>query len=103
MSPSDAVAFTQGLRVAIAGCTAAIELSRLECVVTVFERSPGRLEDRGAGIASSLQHLELLKARDLIDADMANVIPDPTRIFTVPGVADDGRGGHGQVVAGRHE
>ena len=55
-----------GLRVAIvggaiAGCAAAIELGRLGCEVTVFERSPGRLEDRGAGIASSLQHLELLK------------------------------------------
>ena len=93
MPPADAGPFTQGLRIAIvggaiAGCTAAIELSRLGCAVTVFERSAGRLEDRGAGIASSLQHLELLTARDLIDADMPTVLPDPTRIFTVPSDGD---------------
>ena len=59
MAPSDAGAFTQGLRVAIAGgaiagCTVAVELGRLGCAVTVFERSSGRLEARGAGIVSNL-------------------------------------------------
>lgn len=35
----------------IAGCAAAIALSRLGCDVTVLERSSGALQDRGAGIA----------------------------------------------------
>jgi 2-polyprenyl-6-methoxyphenol hydroxylase-like FAD-dependent oxidoreductase len=76
---------------AIAGCAAAIELSRLGCDVTVFERSLGQLEDRGAGIASSVEHLELLESHDLVDADMPSVVLRPTRIFTVP-VAGDKRG-----------
>lgn len=85
-----------GLRVAIAGgaiagCAAAIELSRLGCEVSVFERSTGRLEDRGAGIASSVEHLELLRSRDLIDPEMASVELPPARIFTVP-VDGDARG-----------
>jgi 2-polyprenyl-6-methoxyphenol hydroxylase-like FAD-dependent oxidoreductase len=70
---------SSGLRVAIAGgaiagCAAAIELSRLGCEVSVFERSLGQLEDRGAGIASSVEHLELLRS-----FFVANFLCRPTR------------------------
>ena len=46
---------TRGFRVgivggSIAGCTAAIELVRLGCEVTLFERTGEELKDRGAGI-----------------------------------------------------
>ena len=34
----------------IAGCTTAIELSRVGCEVTLFERTGDELKDRGAGI-----------------------------------------------------
>lgn len=57
----------------IGGCTAAIVLARIGCEVTVFERSRGVLEERGAGISSSLAHLDWLKAHDLVDADLSFV------------------------------
>jgi 2-polyprenyl-6-methoxyphenol hydroxylase-like FAD-dependent oxidoreductase len=54
----------------IAGCTAAIELSRTGHHVTVFERSPGELKDRGAGMAAPVDTINTLIARDLVDANM---------------------------------
>jgi 2-polyprenyl-6-methoxyphenol hydroxylase-like FAD-dependent oxidoreductase len=78
----------KGLRVgivggSIAGCVSAIELSRAGCEVKVFERSTGQLEDRGAGITTSYPHLELLKQRDLVDADFP-IIHGESFMWTVP-------------------
>src|SRR5262245_47502899 len=51
----------------IAGCAAAIALRRAGCEVTVFERSRGNLEDRGAGIGMPLALLHTLVERDFVD------------------------------------
>ncbi|HEX3408948.1 MAG TPA: FAD-dependent monooxygenase [Candidatus Binataceae bacterium] len=53
----------------IAGCTAAIELMRIGCEVTLFERTGDELKDRGAGIGTPTAVFESLVRRDLIDAD----------------------------------
>ena len=55
----------------IAGCAAAIELSRLGCDVTLFERSGEELKDRGAGIGIPPSVIDTFIARDLVDGDMA--------------------------------
>lgn len=55
----------------IAGCAAAIELLRLGCDVTLFERTGETLKDRGAGIGMPRSVVETLIARDLIDRDTA--------------------------------
>lgn len=55
----------------IAGCTAAIELHRAGHNVTVFERSPSALKDRGAGMAAPVDTINQLIERDLIDNDMS--------------------------------
>ena len=64
----------QGLRVgivggSIAGCTTAIELFRLGCAVTLFERTGEELKDRGAGIGVPPSAMETFIKRDLVDAD----------------------------------
>lgn len=64
----------QGLKVgivggSIAGCTAAIELMRRGCDVTLFERTGDELKDRGAGIGTPMTVFESLVRRDLIDSD----------------------------------
>lgn len=51
----------------IAGCAAAVELTRLGCEVTLFERSGEELKDRGAGIGVPPSVIESFKQRDLID------------------------------------
>jgi 2-polyprenyl-6-methoxyphenol hydroxylase-like FAD-dependent oxidoreductase len=56
----------------LAGCAAAIALRRAGCVVTVYERSRGKLEDRGAGIGMPLALLHTLIERDFVDAGMAH-------------------------------
>lgn len=53
----------------IAGCSAAIELGRAGHEVTVFERSRGGLEGRGAGIGTPTGTFDALVSRDLIDED----------------------------------
>ncbi len=50
----------------IAGCSAAIELSRAGHQVTVFERSRGGLKGRGAGIGTPIETFDTLVSRDLI-------------------------------------
>jgi 2-polyprenyl-6-methoxyphenol hydroxylase-like FAD-dependent oxidoreductase len=50
----------------IAGCTAAIELSRAGHAVTVSERSRGGLKGRGAGIGTPTAAFQTLVSRDLI-------------------------------------
>ena len=67
----------------VAGCVTATELSRIGCDVTLFERSTGSLEDRGAGILLALSLIETLKKRELVDDDMAH-IPTLKRPFVVP-------------------
>ncbi|MEV6716315.1 FAD-dependent monooxygenase [Lentzea sp. NPDC051208] len=68
----------QGLRVGIvggslSGCATAIELKRAGCDVTVFERSDKPLKSRGAGISCPPAHLEVMKERNLVDADLPMV------------------------------
>jgi 2-polyprenyl-6-methoxyphenol hydroxylase-like FAD-dependent oxidoreductase len=53
----------------IAGCAAAVALSRSGHEVTVFERSPTRLLSRGLGIATQVSVFGELVRRDLIGAD----------------------------------
>lgn len=53
----------------IAGCTAAITLSRSGHEVTVLERCRGGLTGRGAGIGTPIDTFESLVARDLIGQD----------------------------------
>jgi 2-polyprenyl-6-methoxyphenol hydroxylase-like FAD-dependent oxidoreductase len=57
----------------IAGCAAAIALRRAGCEVTVYERSRGKLEDRGAGIGMPLALLHTLIERDFVDANIAHL------------------------------
>jgi len=64
----------QGLKVgiiggSIAGCTTAIELLRLGCEVTLFERTGEELKDRGAGIGVPPSVIDTFIKRDLVDAD----------------------------------
>ncbi len=54
----------------ITGCTAAIELARLGCVVTLFERSGEELKDRGAGIGVPPSVMAAYIGRGLIGADV---------------------------------
>lgn len=54
----------------IAGCTVAIELVRLGCDVTLFERTGDELKDRGAGIAVPPSIIETFITRDLVDANI---------------------------------
>jgi 2-polyprenyl-6-methoxyphenol hydroxylase-like FAD-dependent oxidoreductase len=74
----------------IAGCTAAIVLTRIGCEVTVFERSRGVLEERGAGIALPFAHLDWLKAHDLVDDDLSFV---PSELVRWTHGADPGHEG----------
>lgn len=53
----------------IAGCTTAIELSRLGCEVTLFERTGEELKDRGAGIGVPPSVIDTFIRRDLVDAE----------------------------------
>lgn len=89
-----------GLKVAIvggsiAGCAAAIALRRVGCEVMVYERSRGKLEDRGAGIGMPFALLHTLIERDLVDADMAHFqvtkAPFVRRADTEEGEHDRGR------------
>jgi 2-polyprenyl-6-methoxyphenol hydroxylase-like FAD-dependent oxidoreductase len=65
----------QGLKVgiiggSIAGCTAAIELLRLGCEVTLFERTGEELKDRGAGIGVPPSVIDTFISRNLVDVDI---------------------------------
>jgi 2-polyprenyl-6-methoxyphenol hydroxylase-like FAD-dependent oxidoreductase len=67
--------FAAGLKVgviggSIAGCTVAIELSRLGSDVTLFERTGEELKDRGAGIGVPPSVIDLFIKRDLVDANI---------------------------------
>ena len=63
----------------IAGCTAAIELQRIGCDVTLWERTGDELKDRGAGIGVPCSIIDKLIERDLIDVN--------TPYFTVEAAA----------------
>jgi 2-polyprenyl-6-methoxyphenol hydroxylase-like FAD-dependent oxidoreductase len=54
----------------IAGCTTAIELVRLGCKVTLFERTGEELKDRGAGIGVPPSVIDTFIKRDLVDVDI---------------------------------
>ena len=84
-----------GLKVAIiggsiAGCTAAIALRRVGCEVTVYERSRGKLEDRGAGIGMPLALLHTLIERDFVDANMAHFQATKAPFVLCAGVEEEG-------------
>ncbi len=72
----------------IAGCAAAIALSRAGCDVAVFERSRGALVGRGAGISMPVPTFRSLVASDLLDADFPHLLPTATPLVA-PGAADD--------------
>jgi 2-polyprenyl-6-methoxyphenol hydroxylase-like FAD-dependent oxidoreductase len=75
----------------IAGCTAAIELSRAGHNVTLFERSGDELKDRGAGIGVPASVIDTFIARDLVDADLA-YFPAPA-FLRICRTADESRYG----------
>jgi 2-polyprenyl-6-methoxyphenol hydroxylase-like FAD-dependent oxidoreductase len=58
----------------IAGCAAAIELSRAGHSVTVYERSNGALRGRGAGIGTPTGTLQKLLDRDLAGPDLPRLV-----------------------------
>ena len=58
----------------IVGCAAAIERIRSGHAVTVYERSKGTLQGRGAGIGTPTETLETLVARDLTGSDMPRFV-----------------------------
>lgn len=55
----------------IAGCAVAIELHRLGYDITVFERSPSELEQRGTGIMLPNSLVQQLIDKDLLDKDFS--------------------------------
>jgi 2-polyprenyl-6-methoxyphenol hydroxylase-like FAD-dependent oxidoreductase len=88
-----------GLRVgilggSIAGCAAAIELSRVGCDVTVLESRGEEAKDRGAGIGLPPSLVATLVERDLVDADMPHF--DVRRILHVAHDEDEKR--HGRLL-----
>ena len=58
----------------IAGCTAAVSLSRAGHDVTVLERSRGGLTGRGAGIGTPLETIETLISHDMIGTGMPRFV-----------------------------
>ncbi|MFQ5552314.1 MAG: FAD-dependent monooxygenase [Thermoplasmata archaeon] len=60
----------------IAGCSAAILLARAGHDVTVFERSTGKLQGRGGGIATPMATFESLIEDDIIDASFPHTVAD---------------------------
>jgi 2-polyprenyl-6-methoxyphenol hydroxylase-like FAD-dependent oxidoreductase len=75
----------------IAGCAAAIELSRAGCDVTVLESRGEEPKDRGAGIGVPPSLVATLVERDLIDADMPHF--DVRRFLHVARDEDEERNG----------
>ena len=68
----------------IAGCSAAVLMRRAGHDVTVFERSTGRLQGRGGGIATPMPTFRSLIEEDIIDASfsftIANEMPFVGRV-----------------------
>lgn len=60
----------------IAGCSAAILLSRAGHDVHVYERSPAGLVGRGGGIGTPVPVLQRLIDEDVVDADMPYLVAD---------------------------
>jgi 2-polyprenyl-6-methoxyphenol hydroxylase-like FAD-dependent oxidoreductase len=58
----------------IGGTTAAIELARAGFEVEVFERSAGKLVDRGAGIALPVAFLGMMESRGLAPEKTSDVV-----------------------------
>ena len=54
----------------IAGCSAAIELQRAGCEVTLLERAGDTLKERGAGLGIPPSVIDTLVERDLVDSDV---------------------------------
>ena len=72
----------------IAGCAAAIELSRAGHDVSVFERSSRELTGRGAGIGTPVTTLQSLVARDLIPAQIPHFLVHRQPFISRSGPAD---------------
>lgn len=75
----------------LAGCAAAIALSRAGHDVAVFERSRGALVGRGAGISMPVPTFRALVARDLLGADFPHCLPTATPLVA-PGAAGGRQG-----------
>jgi 2-polyprenyl-6-methoxyphenol hydroxylase-like FAD-dependent oxidoreductase len=90
----------EGSRVAvvggsIAGCAAAIALRRSGCEVTVYERSPANLRDRGYGITLPVR--QNLTAAGYLDPDTP-ALTCVERLWLVRDPATPRGGGFGRVV-----
>jgi 2-polyprenyl-6-methoxyphenol hydroxylase-like FAD-dependent oxidoreductase len=81
----------------IAGCAAAIALTRAGCDVTIYERSPSVLRDRGFGIGLPVPLHQTLVSAGYLDAAMP-VHRGVERLWTV---RDADRQGGGSRDAGR--
>jgi 2-polyprenyl-6-methoxyphenol hydroxylase-like FAD-dependent oxidoreductase len=66
----------------IAGCAAAIALTRAGCDVTVFERTRGALRDRGFGMGMPPSMLDTLIADGYVSS-APPVVPGEERLFVV--------------------
>lgn len=76
----------------IAGLTVSIGLSKLGHDVHIFERSPGLLEDRGAGITLPRELLKSLQHRKMIDQNMHNTVVERIRVFIQDAAVNDEKG-----------
>lgn len=74
----------------IAGCSAAILLSRSGHDVHVYERSRGGLVGRGGGIGTPTSVLTSLVEQDIVDADLPHLTPS-SMPFTVRTAAEAGQ------------
>jgi hypothetical protein len=74
-----------------------IALRRAGCAVTVYERSRGKLEERGAGIGMPLTLLRTLIERDLVDAGMAHFHAAKAP-FVLRADPEDGERGQGRLL-----
>jgi len=78
----------------LVGTAAAVLLRRHGHEVTVFERSTGALEDRGAGLGLPQTFLDELAAADLVDPGARGLRSSTERVFAV----NDGDSPLGRVV-----
>jgi 2-polyprenyl-6-methoxyphenol hydroxylase-like FAD-dependent oxidoreductase len=86
---------TAGSRVAviggsIAGCAAAIALTRTGCDVTVFERTRGSLRERGFGVGMPPDTFDSLVAADYVDPRMP-IVNGTERLWVVRDGTPSGR------------
>lgn len=75
----------------MAGCAAALALTEAGHEVTVYERSPEQLEERGGGVGLPTALVERLKATGHMDADLHGIRPSFRDWCVADGVSPAGR------------